>query len=293
MKKIIDFMKLFPGMKIMKQAQSSLKRVKLLDEASKKFLIERYTHKKFLELDYATVRDFCDSVDFLPQICYLNGDLKNVQRPWTFKAVLGTVPLGGRLLEIGGGLPLVAGMLAELDYQVTLVDPYEGAGNGPTEYETYSQQFPHVKLVKSSFDSTLSGYDKSSFDCIYSISVLEHISQEGIEEVFDGIRKFLKPGGLSIHCVDVVIQGDGTQSHENSFREIFYKQKQLQEPNCLRSDADEQCNSMLIALKDDLETFYLSATGHHLWRCGKSYDEFPFRKVVSVQTCVTYVPSDS
>ena len=269
-----------------KQAHAVIQPVRLLDEYTKHLLIERYTQKQFSGLDYATVKDFCDSADRLPQICYLDGDLKNVQRPWTVKAILGTVPLGSKLLEIGGGLPLVAGMLTELDYQVTLVDAYEGMGNGPTEYETYVQQFPDVKLVKSYFGSDLSGYDESSFDCIYSISVLEHIPQQGIKEIYEGIRKFLKPGGLSIHCIDVVIQGNGTQGHEDTLREIFYYQKQLQETHCLRSDTDEQCNTMLRALKDDLETFYLSPTGHHLWRCGQSYDTFPFRKVVSIQTCI-------
>lgn len=284
-------MKLFPGKKALKQA--GLKPVQLLDEPSKRLLLERYAQKNFSELDYATVRDFCDSADSLPQICYLNGDLKNVQRPWTVKAVLGSVPLGGKLLEIGGGIPLVAGMLTESGYQTTLIDPYEGAGSGPTEYEAYVQQFPNVKLVKSYFNVDSNEFAESSFDCIFSVSVLEHIPQEEIKEVFDGIRKFLKPGGLSIHCIDVVIQGAGTQAHEDSLREIFYRQKQLQLPNCLRSDTDEQCNQMLMALKDDLETFYLSATGHHLWRSGTSYDDFPFRKVVSVQTCIPHVPSNS
>ena len=34
-------------------------------------------------LSYATVRDYCESVDDLPQIAPTDGDLKNVQRPWT------------------------------------------------------------------------------------------------------------------------------------------------------------------------------------------------------------------
>nr|WP_277881227.1 class I SAM-dependent methyltransferase [Leptolyngbya sp. FACHB-321] len=225
----------------------------------------------------------------MPQVCYLNGDLKNVQRPWTIKAVLGAVPLGGKLLEIGGGIPLVAGMLAELGYDVTLVDPYEGMGNGPTEYEAYAQQFPNVNLVRSYFNADLVGYAESSFDCIYSVSVLEHIPQQGIKEVFDGIHKFLKPGGFSIHCIDLVVQGNGTQYDEDIFREIFYRQKRLQEFECLRSDTDKQCDETLMTLKDDLETFYLSATGHHLWRCGQSYDDFPFRKVASLQTCIPYI----
>ena len=41
---------------------------------------------------YATVRDYCESLDELPQITALDGDLKNVQRPWAVKAMLANVP---------------------------------------------------------------------------------------------------------------------------------------------------------------------------------------------------------
>ena len=47
---------------------------------------------------YATVRDYCDSLDLLPQITGRDGDLKNVQRPWAVKAVLAYVRPGGRVL---------------------------------------------------------------------------------------------------------------------------------------------------------------------------------------------------
>lgn len=263
---------------------SVLKPVQLLNEPSGNFIRERYSQYKIPDLAYATVRDFCDSADHLPQICYLNGDLKNVQRPWTVKAILGQVPSGSKLLEIGAGVPLVAGMLAELGYRVTVVDPYEGAGNGPIEYANYVQQFPNVNIVKSLFGVGLQGIDEFSLDCIYSVSVLEHIPQEEIEHLYKAIRKFLKPGGFSIHCVDHVIEGAGTQAHEDRLRVILHQQKQLAEPGCLPND--REYDEMLIKLKDDLETFYLSALGHHLWRGGQSYDEFPFRKVVSIQTCV-------
>ncbi|HXM32799.1 MAG TPA: hypothetical protein VN921_04030, partial [Chthoniobacterales bacterium] len=52
-------------------------------------------------ISYATVRDYCQSVDLLPEITGIDGDLKNVQRPWALKAVLGCVPPPARLLEIG------------------------------------------------------------------------------------------------------------------------------------------------------------------------------------------------
>ena len=71
----------------------------------------------------------------------IDGDLKNVQRPWAVKAVLANVPPPARLLEIGGGEPIVSGFLSELGYDVTLVDPYDGFGNGPTDYQALRRAF--------------------------------------------------------------------------------------------------------------------------------------------------------
>lgn len=260
--------------------------VKLTDEAVRKAMTQRYLGKgNFPYLSYATVEDFCDSADNLPQICHLDGDLKNVQRPWALKAILAKVPPGGKLLEIGGGVPLVACMLNELGYEVTVVDPYEGAGNGPTEYQNYRQQFPNVNLVKDLFGVNLPEFKPGYFDGIYSISVLEHIPFEGIKDVFSGIRKFLRPGGFSIHCVDNVIQGKGTQYHEDIVKLVLQQQKQLMNPNASLNDDYE---NILLQLKEDLETYYLSALGHHQWRCGAAYKDFRFRKVVSIQTCVAF-----
>jgi len=201
--------------------QSSLQPIYHLDEASKQSLIARYAQPKQLEtLSYATVRDFCDSADHLPQVCKLHDDIKNVQRPWLIKTILSQVPLGGKLLEIGGGEPIVCGILAELGYQVTLVDPYEGAGNGPTEYAQYSQQYPHVKIIKDLFSPNLS--------------------------------------------------------------QISRQNETLRVLNQIDSDYAVLSNQ----LKEDVETYYLSATGHYLWRGNVPYDQFPFRKVVSIQSCI-------
>ena len=38
--------------------------------------------------------------------------MKDVQRPWALKAVVGSVPPGRRLLEIGAGEPIVAELLS-------------------------------------------------------------------------------------------------------------------------------------------------------------------------------------
>jgi glycosyltransferase involved in cell wall biosynthesis len=243
------------------------------DDAFKRYseLFEKYKDYDFKDLDYARVRDFCDSTENFQELCNLNGDLKNVQRPWMIKAILASVPFGGKLIEIGAGEPRVADILNKLGYQVTIIDPYEGDGNGPTEYESFKKQYPDLKIIKEYFKSGISSLDEEPYDCVYSISVLEHVPLEQIPEIFKEIRKIVKLDGFSIHCIDHVIMGNGAGYHDKKLRSI------LNENNLLPF-----FDTTLHQLKEDIETYYLSAEGHNLWRGHTKYDDFPFRKVISI-----------
>jgi hypothetical protein len=228
---------------------------------------------------YATVRDYCESVDELPQITPVDGDLKNVQRPWAAKAILANVPLPARVLEIGGGEPIVSGFLSELGYDVTLVDPYDGFGNGPTDYQRYVELFPHVKIVRDYLQPGLPALGRQSFDAIFSISVLEHIPADSLPLCFDAIAGFLSPGGASIHCFDFILQGHGSDY------DFTHAPRILEEQARITGARDPASFAQLIErLSADVETFFLSPQGHHQWRGGRAYTEFPFRKVVSLQT---------
>ena len=228
---------------------------------------------------YATVRDYCESRDELPQITPIDGDLKNVQRAWTVKAILANVQPPARLLEIGGGEPIASGFLSELGYQVTLVDPYDGFANGPTDYERYLEKFPHVKIVREYFRPALAGLTAQSFEAIFSISVLEHIPADSLSACFDAIAEFLSPAGASIHCFDFILQGAG-EAHdlEHAPRILAEQQRVTGEHEATAFD------ELLHRVRSDVETFFLSAQGHHNWRGGRDYSDFPFRKVVSLQT---------
>jgi len=228
---------------------------------------------------YATVRDYCESIDELPQITAQDGDLKNVQRPWAAKAILANVPPPARLLEIGGGEPIVSGFLSELGYDVTLVDPYDGFGNGPTDYQRYVEQFPHVKIVREYFCPGLPGLIPQSFDAIFSISVLEHIPPDSLRSCFDAIAEFLSPEGASIHCFDFILQGNGDAHDLLNGQEILAEQKRV-----TNEPGNRSFEQLLQRLRADVETFFLSPQGHHQWRGGRPYSAFPFRKVVSLQT---------
>src|ERR1700755_1440750 len=109
-----------------------------ITDPEKAVLIERYAGRYAVPFcSYGTVEDYCDSCDHLPSFSTVQNDLKDLQRPWTGKAALSLLPKGSRLLEIGAGQPLVAGLLADLGYEVTVIDPYDGSGRGPTEFERF------------------------------------------------------------------------------------------------------------------------------------------------------------
>lgn len=249
------------------------------DELFIKSTLKRYTKKDFPidKISYATVRDYCDSWDNLkPLACH--GDLKNVQRPWVLKTILSQVSLGGKLLEIGGGHPLIAATLAKMGYDVTIVDPYDGTGNGPMEYENYLFEYPEVRLIRNYFrpDMIELKQEKDSFDAIYSISVLEHVSLSVLEkEVFPAIRMYLRSTGLSIHAVDYIRKGNGEQEHLEMVKTLAR----------LSGVSENKVFQLLSRLDNDVETYYLSAEAHNAWRMGRKYDDFPMRVCVSIQFC--------
>jgi SAM-dependent methyltransferase len=237
---------------------------------------ERYRDFRPHGLSYATVRDYCDSYDHLGALATLSGDLKDVQRPWALKAVLGAV--SGRvckILEIGAGEPVVADLLQRLGHEVWIVDPYDGGGNGPTDYERYAAAYPGLRFVREQFSEATSLPNAHDFDCVYSISVLEHVATGELAGVTDGTRRCLRPDGVAIHAVDHVHRGRGSDEH-------LSKLKLMVEGWSLPPEA---LTSTLEALCGDTDTYYLSAEGHNRWRGGLPYDEFPMRVCVSIQSC--------
>ncbi len=224
-------------------------------------------------LSYATVGDFCDSFDNLRPLATASGDLKDVQRPWILKAVLGLVPRGSRILEIGAGEPWVADLLSRLGYEVWIVDPYDGSGNGPGDYEVFVSQCPEIRFIRGQFSDQLPHLDGLSFDCIYSISVLEHLSPNALHSVAAGLNKFLKPSGLNLHAVDHVHRGNGAAGHLVNLRLMAN----------LFGFSEEELESCLGNVDRDPETYFLSAESHNRWRGSLAYREFPMRVCISVQ----------
>lgn len=235
-------------------------------------MCERYASYRAPRIGYATVADFVDSFEHLQPLATAQGDLKDVQRPWTLKTVLGSVPPGGRVLEIGGGQPFVADLLSRLGYEVWLVDPYDGSGNGPVEFEMFRTACPRVRFVRDLFSDQLVEVPASSFDCVYSISVLEHIEPAALDGVVSGIHRCLGPAGRSIHAVDHVHRGNGADDHLTQLHAL------TESFGVERAKLD----AVLAELTTDTETYFLSAESHNRWRGNVPYDEFPMRVCVSI-----------
>jgi hypothetical protein len=235
-------------------------------------IIARYKGMDAPTLGVATVRDFCDSWDNLHPFASVSGDLKDVQRPWMIKAVLASVPVGGKLCEIGAGEPLVADFLVKCGYELTTVDPYDGSGHGPTNFETFAASYPNIRFVRAQFGREITSLTDQYFDAIYSISVLEHVPRSEVDSVCQGIKRYCKLDGITIHAIDHVLRGNGDAYHlENLLRYA----DNLGIPRDSLEHLLKHCES-------DIETYFLSAEGHNLWRGAVSYESFPMRRVISV-----------
>ena len=220
---------------------------------------------------FGTVRDYADSTENMLGLASASADMKNLQRCWMVKAVLGCVPRGSRLIEIGAGEPLVAGLLSRLGYEVTIVDPYDGSGNGPREYSRFAAAYPDVSIVRDQFppDPGLSG----PYDCVYSVSVLEHVPLEAIDGVIEGAREAVRErGGCQIHAVDHVIAGWGADGHRQVLDRIVA---------AMGLDQDELART-IERMERDPETYLVSAEAHNTWRGSVPYDSYPMRRIGSV-----------
>jgi hypothetical protein len=221
-------------------------------------------------LSYGTVRDLADSRDHFSGLARASEDMKDLQRCWLVKAVLGSVEPGSRLVEIGAGEPLAADLLSRLGYEVTIVDPYDGSGQGPVEYERFRNAYPGLSFVRERFPpaQALPG----PIDCVYSISVLEHLPVDAVGAVVDSALGLLAHGGCTIHAIDHVLAGWGADAHLERLEEI------VRHAGLETSDLDD----VLRRLLDDPETYFVSAEAHERWRGALPYHDYPMRRIASI-----------
>lgn len=147
-----------------------------------------------------------------------NNTTREFEYPWAFYATPVTSAL--RVLEIGGGLSGLQFILDRSGCSVINVDPgLDANGSGwfcdPSAMAKLNHIFgTSVKL----YNTTISNADleSGSFDRIFSISVLEHLSDEELESVMCKAFRWLKPNGYFIATIDLFLNVKPFTSRERN-----------------------------------------------------------------------------
>jgi len=108
------------------------------------------------------------------------------------------------IVDLGSGVTFFPLWLASEGYQVSAVD------NDPIGIRDYplacsALNVPQENLKFHLSDANNLPFDDNSVDCVFSISVLEHIPKP--HSVIDEIFRVLKPNGLFILTIDVSLDG--------------------------------------------------------------------------------------
>jgi len=223
---------------------------------------------ELVELTYGTVRDYVRYCEEHPGLVgeEVPGDLKDVQRPWALETVNEYLPKGGRTLDLGGARCQLAAALAK-SQDVTVIDPYDGRGNGPTDVEPYRKEYPELTFIEGLLEPEISIPRQ---DAVVSTSVVEHIPTRDHRDLVEAIHEVLAPRGYSIHAIDLTCRG------VNGF---FESQKAHSQSWLDAHGIDVSVAALASTMLNDLETFWLPVTVYQSWRREKPYNEYPWRQV--------------
>ncbi|MCX6722007.1 MAG: methyltransferase domain-containing protein [Candidatus Staskawiczbacteria bacterium] len=150
-----------------------------------------------------------------------DADLKRYQDLLVFSFIKNHIPVGSKILDIGGGNSRILSYFKN-KYECWNVDKFEGNGSGPTKI--YNPGYSVVVDYIGNFNHIL---PDNYFDFVFSISTLEHVPREDdilYKKINDDINRVLKPKGYSLHCIDVTNRGGKVWS--NNILHYFFKNNQ-------------------------------------------------------------------
>ena len=136
-----------------------------------------------------------------PAIC----DLKVYQDYLTYCFIQNNIAPGSRILEVGGGESRILKYFSK-EYECWNADKCEGLGNGPIKFTS-----PYYRIVYDYVGSFNSELPDDYFDCVFSISALEHTpeDQDIRVNILKDMNRVLKPGCPSFHCFDAILRRAG------------------------------------------------------------------------------------
>jgi SAM-dependent methyltransferase len=137
----------------------------------------------------------------------INNTTREFEYPWAFESA--QLKPGMRVVELGGGLSGFQFVLDQSGCYVVNVDPgMEAAGRGwpcdSASMERLNRLFgTHVELRNTTIENANLG--NNSADCVFSISVIEHLTDPEIANAMKYVHCCLKPGGLFILTIDLFL----------------------------------------------------------------------------------------
>lgn len=84
-----------------------------------------------------------------------------------------------------------------------LDDEVKDSSVSPEDLENVKLWHPEVKFVKGLLGTNNTQLPDNYFDLVFSVSVVEHIPEEILPNVFQDAYRILKPGGIMAHSYDV------------------------------------------------------------------------------------------
>lgn len=108
-------------------------------------------------------------------------------RSFELSVIIGMLPPGGRILEVGAGTGWQALQLNRAGYEVIAVD---------LPSSNYRSQRMGTVI---DYDGSRLPFKAGSFDIVFSSNVLEHIP--AVKAFQEELLRVLKPGGMSIHVL--------------------------------------------------------------------------------------------
>lgn len=224
-----------------------------------------------ISLTYPRMSDHTRYMALCPQL--MGSSLKEVQRAWVFDQLHQRLAPGAKVIDLGGSACELADVLSAR-FEMTVVDPHDGSGNGPKNPDAYRKRFPKLNIVQGFVGPQIELRD---YDAVVSTGVIEHIADAAYPDTVAGIEKVLKPGGFSIHAIDFTVRGVRGFMERTGASVALFAQSHGHD-----LDVAHKRREML----DDVETYFLSAAMYLQWRKSRSWDEYPWRQVSSINVIV-------
>jgi len=92
------------------------------------------------------------------------------------------------------------------------------------DFEIYAKEFGFSPQIKT-FDATNIPFEDSSFDCVFSVSVLEHVPDDRDREIAKEVARILKPDGTFV----ITCPAGVTYSEEWLKKRDFYWSSKVRE----------------------------------------------------------------